>query len=141
MKITIGIFVFLLINSITDWRTRKIWMCSVWAAVPYFLYCLWEAGQPLGIHLLCGVITGLGILLLSTLTEGQIGRGDGVVMGSIMLAAGLWEGIVCIFLGMAYAFLMAVVLVVFCHKKRDYRMPFVPFLMLGYVTCMLGRWL
>lgn len=141
MKITVGVVVFLLINSITDWKARKVWMCSVWMAVPYFLYCLWEAGQPLGIHLLCGALTSLGMLLLSILTEGQIGRGDGVVMGSIMLAAGLWEGAACIFLGMVYAFLAAVILVVFCHKRRDYRMPLVPFLMLGYVTWMLGRWI
>lgn len=141
MKITIGVFIFLLINSITDYRRKRIWIYSVWMAVPYFLYCLWEAGRPLGFYLACGVATGLGMILFSILMEGQIGQGDGIIMGIIMLAMGPWGGIACIFCGMVYAFLAAVLLVVFRHKKRDYRMPFVPFLMLGYLTWIFGRWL
>lgn len=139
LKITIGIIILLLLNSVTDWKIKKVWMPSVWIALPYIIYCLWDMGKPLGMHLLAGIVVGMSVILISVLTEGQIGRGDGAVMGVLMLAMDFWQGVACLFISMVYVFGAAVLCVVFFHRKRDYRIPFVPFLLMGYMTWLVSR--
>lgn len=85
-----------------------------------------------------GFFPGAGCILLSLVSKGAIGMGDGWMllgMGALMGYELLFY--TCIF-GMLLAAAAAGVLFLVFHKSRKYSIPFVPFLAAGYLC---ARWL
>lgn len=91
---------------------------------------LWE--KPME-SVFISMIPGLVFFILAYITKGAIGEGDGLVL----IVAGVFSGISCIlrvlvsavFLSSGYALFLSIVR----KKSRKYEMPFVPFLLLGFV--------
>lgn len=135
----VTLWIGLLWNGVLDLWKKKI------SFIPVILMVL----TGISIHFLLGEITepwvwygffpGAGCLMLSLVSKGEIGMGDGWMllgMGALMNFEMLF--CTCI-LGMMMAALAAGVLLVLFHKNRKYSIPFVPFLAGGYLCarCML----
>ncbi|MDO4166017.1 MAG: hypothetical protein Q4D32_01285 [Eubacteriales bacterium] len=138
MNITyIILLVGLLICSVVDIRKHMI-------SVPFVIMWTILLGgmqiyqDTISIGLILGtVLTVLVSSVVSWLSGGQIGMGDGFLFG--MTAMGL--GIMCNIYMLAYcfmgAFLMAVILFVICRKGKDTRMPLAPFVLCGSLLVMI----
>lgn len=136
----VGVIVIIGICAVMDCLWKKVWMPLVWGMGVYIL--IWTlmsgdfSGERIMTQLLPGVLVAVILYTASVLTQGQIGRADGIVMGMLVMAAGMEQGICFIAYSLFYTFAVAAFLVAFLRKKRKTRIPFLPFLLLGYLTML-----
>ncbi len=88
-----------------------------------------------------GVLPGVGILVLSLMLKGSIGKGDGYLLCISGLALGLKQNLSILFYGLFLAGGTAAVLLGLGKVKRDTKLPFVPFLLGGFVLTVLQPWM
>lgn len=138
--LNVGVIVIMGICAVMDCLWKKVWMPLVWGLCAYILIWNLILGElscgSIMTQLLPGVVVAVILYMVSVLTQGQIGRADGIVMGILVMAAGIENGICFIAYSLLYTFVAAVLLVVFWHKKRKTSIPFLPFLLLGYLTVL-----
>lgn len=135
-RLEICMTVFLGINTWTDIRKKEIYVpvLSVFLAGG-ILWRIWE-----GTFWADGLISmGAGTIaaVISVLTRGEIGFGDGLLilaMGSV-LKSGELLGVLCAALLLCGIY-SGLQLLVF-KKKRDTEIPFAPFLLVGYLGGIL----
>jgi leader peptidase (prepilin peptidase)/N-methyltransferase len=133
--IWIGVLLFIL--GIQDIKRKEI---SCWWLISLLPLIVIELARPSEIKLIeriFGILLGLFFVILSKVTRGQIGIGDGYVLCAIGLILGIGK---CVIL-LSYAFLLtsvvSIVLLVFFRWNRKRTIPFVPFLFMGYLGCIL----
>lgn len=80
-----------------------------------------------------GIIPGFILVLLSFISRGQIGLGDGLIVGIIGLNLGLIKSIVFLSYSLFGAALISILLLTFHMANRKKAIPFVPFLFIGYL--------
>ena len=88
------------------------------------------------LELLCGCIPGGCLLLLSWLSREAIGFGDSAVILSIGFYLGLLPTVLLTAAAFLLSGLLGVFLLIFNKKKRADELPFVPFLLAGYVLLL-----
>lgn len=128
-----AVFLLLLINGILDWRKGEVSLVS--------LLCFGAAGIGLNVWLGYQSLleaaggAGLGILLLLTafLTGEAIGFGDGFLLCVTGIYLGFWENLNLLFLGAVLSALILGAGVLVKKVKLKDRLPFVPFLLLGFI--------
>lgn len=87
--------------------------------------------------MLLGAAVGAALVAVSLLTRGSIGLGDGF----LLMTAGVFMGgssvLELLFISLLYAALVSLGMLAFRRWKRKREIPFVPFLLLGYLTMMV----
>ena len=87
--------------------------------------------------MLLGAAVGAALVAVSLLTRGSIGLGDGF----LLMTAGIFLGgssvLELLFISLLYAALVSLGMLAFRRWKRKREIPFVPFLLLGYLTMMV----
>lgn len=138
---SIYIAVILLIGSIYD---RKYYSLPVWllllgllggaGAAVYSMF--WEDASIIrvGMAFLPGVIS----LFLSYISREQIGYGDGLMLIALGGCIGLQQAIMVVGIALAASFVVSVALVMLRKAGRTHKLPFVPFLLLGYLMLWGG---
>ena len=132
---------WLLPMSAMDIRRRQVpaWMLLLGtaAAVVVLVSEGWSGG--LSVWRICkAVIPGIVLLVIAGLT-GRAGYADGIVLLLLGLLAG-YE--ICLTASLGGLFLIALcsgVLLALRKVKRDTRMPFLPFLAVGWLAAVCGR--
>lgn len=132
--VTLGL---LSVCSMEDIRKREIGV--------YKIFMVGIAGVLLHIfhekieiyNLLAGMLVGLVMLLLGKIFEGSIGIGDGLILMDTGILLGLEENLELFLNGLLLAGIWALILCVFFRKKKEYEIPFVPFLLLSYVGMLV----
>lgn len=88
--------------------------------------------------MLLGAAVGAALVAVSLLTRGSIGLGDGF----LLMTAGVFLGgssvLELLFISLLYAALVSLGMLAFRRWKRKREIPFVPFLLLGYLTMMVA---
>ena len=120
----------LLFNSILDIRKKRvsvivIIIMGVCAVAYNFYYNLFTLPESL-----LSFVPGIIMLILAFLSDESIGYGDGVLMLCLGLFAGMEEIFLICMLAVSVAGIMAMIFVFICHKRKDYEIPFVPFILL-----------
>ena len=120
----ICILAFLGINSWKDIRTREVSLLSivVFGIVGMIRACFLGT---VSVDLVWNVCMGAAVIMLSIISKGAVGMGDGLLflsLGTVLSFVGLF---CCCFWGIVVLFLSG--------KGKKTEMPFVPFLMLGYI--------
>ncbi len=134
-------FLFLLTCSVTDIRDGKIYPEAV---LPFLaVYPLMAAlkGGVCPEDAVYGMIPGTVLLILSLISGGRIGAGDGMVIIISGLFIGLRDTLLLLRYGMLGAFSWSAVLMLTERKKADYEIPFVPFLLAAFVFILVLRFL
>lgn len=134
------ISVILLVGSIYDCKYYKlpVWLltCGMAGGVAGILYSFFVEGNTLLDVLYC-ILPGIVSLLLSYITQEQIGQGDGVLLLAIGGCVGLEKTVWIVFAGLLGSFLISVFLIIFQKAKKNRRLAFVPFLFGGTVAVMI----
>lgn len=84
-----------------------------------------------------GAAVGIGILLISHITDGSIGMGDGLLLVVTGIFLGGTSNVELLFTGLLYAAVFSLGVLVLGKRKRRREIPFIPFLFLGYLTMLL----
>lgn len=143
MRIVIWILagVFLLAGSIWDIKDLAL---PVWFLRLGGLGCLCSggflvlSGNRQWWEVLVAFVPGAISLFMSYITKEQIGYGDGwilVILGGaleVRQVLAVWMG------GLAASFLVSVMLLISRRAGRDFKLPFVPCLLVGYLAVCVG---
>lgn len=78
-----------------------------------------------------GLIPGLAFLFLSKATKEAVGYGDGIILLFIGMSIGFWQCLGVLFTALLGIFLAAVLILIFSGRKKNIRIPFLPFLLTG----------
>lgn len=132
----VTVVVFLTVGSIQDIRKKKISIWILLLLIPAFVLQLLSGVIVSLKQRVIGILVGAIFFLISKVTREQIGKGDAYVitaLGFILGGFGVFE-MLC------YSFILtmvaAMILLFIFHTQRKKTIPFLPFLLLGYI-CML----
>lgn len=128
--ITMG---YLVVNTVTDLINRKIYL---WISVVYIvsgLVMLALTRNLNGVGNLPGIIPGLLLYLISRYSGESIGAGDALVVGVVGILMGLQGVMVTLGIGLLLCAGTGMGMWIFKKAGRKSRLPFVPFLFLGFL--------
>lgn len=114
----------------------RLWIGTVILLfVGFFCECSWQ--ERVG-----GVAFGAVLFVFIFFSKEALGVADGVLITACGIAFGLYEAVVLCFLTSLYAAGYSMVLLLTKRAGRRSRIPFLPFLLLGYVSLrMIQRFL
>lgn len=84
-----------------------------------------------------GALFGVLMLVFCHFSKEALGFADGIVLLVCGIAYGIFETVTFCFFGAVYAGVFSTVLLLTHRAGRNSRIPFLPFLLLGYVTMAL----
>lgn len=128
--------IYLIIAAWKDIKEKKVsvWLAGVFALLAVTFHMFLEKGD---IRWAAGVFPGLFLLGLAWVSGQAVGYGDGCVLTVIGLYLGFAAGISILMTGLLL--LCPVSLGVLLWKKdRKRTLPFVPFLLAGYLIWLMG---
>ena len=122
-------------NAICDLRRREISLLysAAFAGIGICMSVMHGRGPA---ELLYSVIPGLVLMLFSVITRGDIGFGDGIVVFVMGLFLSWQETATVCGIGLMLSATGAGIWFAIRRRRKD-TLPFLPFLLAGYVTAML----
>ncbi|MDE6639635.1 MAG: hypothetical protein K2K63_03855 [Acetatifactor sp.] len=134
--------VWLVPMSIMDTRSKRVPVWMLWigsaAAIGVLLYDGINGGLN-GWQECRALLPGV-ILLAVAYATGKAGPADGVILMLLGVFMGYEDCVAASLGGLFLIALFSVVLLTLRRVKRDTRIPFVPFLAVGWLIVTCGRW-
>lgn len=87
---------------------------------------------------LAGAAVGAGVMLLSYITGGKIGMGDGIVLCITGLGLGFWGNMELFCLALMLAAALSIILLILRKANRKKSIPFIPFMLAGYMILLFA---
>lgn len=128
----------LTICSVQDiiWKQIRLDPVLGFGILGVIFHLLWQQ-QTIG-SILMGMMVGIGLLLLSLLSRGRIGAGDGVLLIVTGVYLGLQKNLALLFYALLICGCFALFLLLTRRKRRQDAIPFVPFLLIAYIFLLAG---
>lgn len=131
--------VYLLIVGAFDLLTSSIHLLLLAAGVvPIFLSLFTEGTITLPERGL-GLATGLAVLLISLLSHEQIGKGDALLLCITGIYLGVYDNALLMTLSFGMVICYSIVILASRRFVKSMRIPYAPFVFVGYVVMMVGR--
>lgn len=132
-----GLFIYLAVASLMDIKTKKVSvrlavLAGLTAAGMWMFFSEMEFGEWI-----FGILPGLCLLLLGKVTGEAIGYGDGAAVIVCGMFLGFRDCVGVLMLGLFLTCPVSLFLIVCRRATRKSRMPFLPFLLAGYIVRML----
>lgn len=121
------------IESFEDIRSRRLGvllLCAfgICGAVCHMIFQRGEYQSLLG-----GIAIGAAMIVLSLLSRGRVGLGDGLVLLVTGIFLGFEQNLLLFTVSQVLTACYALFLLVIRKKGRHYEIPFIPFLLVSYV--------
>lgn len=133
----IAVGVLLGVQSYWDLRYKAI-PDVVSLAVGIIGLCLWNQGEKNIAELWCALLPGMVCLFIGKVSKEAIGYGDGILLCILGIYYTVTELMELCLIAISTAGICGLVLLVFFQKRGQYELPFVPFLLLGWIVRMVG---
>lgn len=125
------------LHSLEDIRRKKITVkLTLLSGIAGILLHMLFQNQSI-FEMLAGAVPGVFVLVASYLSKSKIGMGDGIVFMLTGLYLGLVENLRLMFVSFFLASLWGLYLLIIKRCEKSKRIPFVPFLFLGYCLMMI----
>ena len=132
----LGLLCMFTTAAIEDYKTRTIDVRkALLFAVAGVAISLFK-GQYSMLSLLGGVSIGIVFYLVSIVSKEKIGKGDAVIIGVTGLYLGFANTIILIWISSIIALIAGLIVIKNYKFQDDVELPFVPFMLLGYVLML-----
>lgn len=138
-----GLLLFLVLNTELDVKKREVsFTLTVFFSV-FAILCYWGEWYLGGEQatsawiLIGGLLPGILLLLAGKVTRGQIGYGDGLAMLVCGLFLGFGQSMELLLIALFCAAGRSMILLVSGKAKKEYEMPFLPFLLGAYICVLM----
>lgn len=135
----VSITTMLVLCSAQDMYKKKllVWPLVLFALLVILCSCFSNSISIL--DRLGGFILGLGVILLSLVTGGKIGLGDGIILAITGIGLGLWANMELFAIALFLAAIVSILLLILRIANRKKSIPFVPFLLVSYLFMIVIR--
>lgn len=127
----------LVVSAYKDWKEKTV-----------YLYILFLAGiMGLILHLvyhdrsitdlLAGALVGAIMIFAAWVSKESIGTGDGAMLIVSGIYLGFWKNLMLVVIALFLAGGAAIFFLFIMRKERNYRIPFLPFLLVAYLLILL----
>lgn len=141
MWIEICVLLVCICGSVYDIRTRKIpyiiLVSILGLSILEYITC--NAENESFIEVVFAIVPGAILCALSWICKGRIGLGDGLAVISIGIGIGIYKCIAMLMIALFLNAFVAGILLAFKKVPRDYEIPFLPFISIGYLISMFGE--
>jgi leader peptidase (prepilin peptidase)/N-methyltransferase len=86
-----------------------------------------------------GIMIGIIVIVISLATAGKIGMGDGYLLCVTGMGLGFWGNLELFAIALLLASVVSIFLLIFRMADRKKSIPFIPFLLVGYVFLMIAN--
>jgi len=124
-------------SSILDYKTRKISIVAVATGFACGTVLQIIIGQLRIYEMAGGCVLGLIFLLVARLTGEAIGYGDGLILIATGAFLGIMNNLLLLTISLALAAVFSISLLVFKRMKKNKEIPFVPFMLGGFVIMVM----
>jgi len=130
----------LVTTAVQDFFTKKIKLWIIMLCALLICLCIPFCPALTIIDRLMGFIMGIGVVLLSKITKGKIGSGDGLVLCVTGLGLGFWGNLELFALALTIAAAFSAGLLILRIAGRKSSIPFIPFLLISYIILLIPVW-
>lgn len=131
------LIILLLVTTIQDLMLKKISLWIVGMAAIGIGICLPLIGfAGLGARI-GGLMVGIAFILLSKITQGKVGIGDGIILCVTGIVLGFWMNLELLAVALFIAAMISIILLIFRLATRKTSIPFVPFIFTAYIILMI----
>lgn len=130
----VGLLGMLVVCSVEDLRKREMHLLVLlmFGIMGILLHMFYRSKSIY--ELLGGMLIGVILLVISILSDGKLGKGDGVLMIVTGTYLGFWNNLLLLWCATCMTGVFG--LVVYFYKRRtDVELPFAPFVLLA---CLVG---
>jgi leader peptidase (prepilin peptidase)/N-methyltransferase len=135
--IYIILFLWLLLCSIQDIKKKTINIYLILTGFVMLLIGMLWSGEYSFLYYFGGISLGLILLCISFITKDQVGTGDGLIVCITGLCLGFSRNAMLLVISLLGSAIFSIVLLTFKLAGRKKTIPFVPFLLLGYMGVLL----
>lgn len=128
----------LVVCSYFDMKEKKVPVVSILLGTAAVIVLNIVGGEMSFVSCLIGGTLGAILLLISRLTKNAFGVGDALLVLMIGLGSGIYQTTLVLFYGLLVTAFVSAVLLFLKRVKRKTELPFVPFLLIGYVGVMIS---
>ena len=127
----------LIVCAVSDYRKKEIKLIfpvflAIAAAAMFFL------GRDIAVKsVIAGMAEGIVIMVLSQITQGRIGMGDGILLASTGLMLGWKDNLIMFFFACLLSACVSVLILTLKKGDRETKIPFVPFMVPGFLISVL----
>lgn len=127
----------LIVCAVSDYRKKEIKLIfpvflAIAAAAMFFL------GRDIAVKsVIAGMAEGIVIIVLSQITQGRIGMGDGILLASTGLMLGWKDNLIMFFFACLLSACVSVLILTLKKGDRETKIPFIPFMVPGFLISVL----
>lgn len=120
-----------------DWKKKKISIYLLLASGIVGLLCHLCSREPGTVDMLLGAAIGAVLLLCGFATREKIGYGDGAMLMVSGIFLGFAANLELLLVSLCLLEIAALFFIVIKRKGRRYQIPFIPFLLAGYLYVLI----
>ena len=131
------VFIVLVIEAVKDFRKKEvnIPVLGILVAAAMVMFFL---GKDISVsNAIIGLAEGLLLILVSIMTKGQIGIGDGILLAACGLMLGGKDNMVMFFFACLSSAIASVLIMIIKKADKKTKIPFVPFMIPGFLIMVL----
>ena len=121
------------LTSYEDLKTRQVRVIEVLIFGVFGIFFNLICKPHTAISVLGGVLVGAGVYIFSIFSKEKIGKGDGLIVMVTGLYLGFRSTLYLLWISSVLAAMVGTVFIKRHGEKMDFELPFVPFLMAGYL--------
>lgn len=134
----IPLLLFLILGTVSDIKNRSIpailfLIFGMLGLLEYMLY-----GRTALINELMGIILGIVFIAVSLISENRLGMGDALAILVTGVFLGGMEASCAVLFAMLISAFFSVIILALHRGDRSTALPFIPFLLAGYILEKLG---
>ena len=127
----------LIVCAVSDYRKKEIklifpMLLSIAAVAMFFL-----GGDIAFKSVAAGMAEGIAIIILSLITQGRIGMGDGILLASTGLMLGWKDNFIMFFFACFLSACVSALILILKKGNRETKIPFIHFMVPGFLISVL----
>lgn len=131
------VLIVLVIEAVTDFKKKEVnivFPVLLAAAATVMLFFTKDISL---INSIIGIAEGVLLILISFLTKGEIGMGDGILLAACGLMLGGKDNLIMFFFACLSSAIVSALIMLIKKADKKTKIPFVPFMIPGFLIMVL----